>query len=128
MTIVARHGCWNVHSRLALHDAVVMALRTASRSHTVVGKESWFPIRCAMTTITIHRGRQVIRRLKRRDHTTTGRVALHTLGWSAAKHTLDMAAFAGDLRVASGKLKTGRCVRKLNIRPTGRPLSMRRGR
>ncbi len=65
MAIFAGHGCWNVRCRLSLHRAVVMTLRTTSRSDTIVRKKCRLPTRCTVTAVAIHRGRQVVGWLKR---------------------------------------------------------------
>ena len=65
MAIFAGHGCWNVRCGLPLHRAVVMTLRTTSRSDTIVRKKRRLPARCTVTAVAIHRGRQVVGRLKR---------------------------------------------------------------
>lgn len=65
VAIFAGHGCWNVRCGLSLHRAVVMTLRTTSRSDTIVRKKCRLPARCTVTAVAIHRGRQVVGRLKR---------------------------------------------------------------
>ena len=65
VTVVARHGRRDVGYRLSLNSAVVMAFRTTSRGNTIVRKERRLPIGRTMATIAVHRGRQMIGRLKR---------------------------------------------------------------
>lgn len=64
MTVITGHRCWNMRRGFSLNRAVVMALHTTSRSNTIVRKKGRLPIRRTMATTTVHRCRQVIRRLK----------------------------------------------------------------
>lgn len=110
MATVAGHGRRNMSRGLACRGSLVMTFGTGSRSHPIVGKERGRPICRPMAAAAIDGGRYVIRRFERRHDSSAWRVALHTLGWSSPKDTLEVAALTVDLRVAPAEREAGAAV------------------
>jgi hypothetical protein len=88
MATVTGHRCRNVSHGFALFDAIVVALGTAARGHSVMCKESRPPTGGAVTTVTVHRGRQMVGGFERGNDTAARRVALEALSGRAPKQTL----------------------------------------
>ena len=116
VAIVAGYGRRDVLPGFALHDDIVVALRTGARRHSVMGKEGRFPISRPVATITVHRRRQMAGRFERRDNPPAGRVALHTLGGSSPKDALNVAALTLDLCMAAAEREAGGAVIDFNVR------------
>lgn len=85
MAIVTGHHCRNVSRGFALFSAIVVALGTAARGNSVMRKESGPPTGCAVTTVAVHRGRQMVGRFERGNDTAARRVALEALSGRPAK-------------------------------------------
>lgn len=96
---------------------IVMTLRAGRRGNPRVSEAGRAPARSSMTTIAIRGGRDVIRRLVAGYHSTTRRMALVTLRGRPPENTLNVAALALDLRMASGKREAGRGVLELHVAP-----------
>ena len=124
VAIVAGYRRRNVFPGFALHGDVVVALRTGAWHHPVMGKEGRFPIGGAVAAAAVDRGRQVVRRLKCRDDSSAGRMALHTLRGGSPKNTLNVATLTINLRMAAGEREAGGTVIDFNVR-ADTPLSRR---
>ena len=115
MTTIAGHRGREMRRGLSLCGIIVMALRTTAWCNPIVSKEGWSPARGAVATVTVGRGRQVVRRLKGGYDSTAGRMALHTLRRRTSKYALQMASFAHDLRVAATEREAGAAVIEFDI-------------
>ena len=85
MATVTGHRCRNVSRGFALFGAIVVALGTAARGYSVMRKESGPPTGRAVTTVAVHRGRQMVGGFERGNDTTARRVALEALSGRPAK-------------------------------------------
>ena len=72
MAAVAGHGRRNMSSWLAYRGSLVMASGAGSRDHAVVRKKRGFPACGPVATVTVHRGGQMVRRLKGGHDSTAG--------------------------------------------------------
>lgn len=105
-----------------------MAFRTGPRQNPVVSKESWSPVRGAVTTVTVDRSRQVVRRFKGGDNTAARRMTLHTLRRRSSKDALQMAPLAHDLCMAAAELEAGTAVIEFDVGTAGTILGRRLAR
>ena len=128
MARIARGPRAHVARGFALGGGAVMAFRTGPRQNPVVSKEGRSPVRGAVTTVTVDRRRQVVRRLKGGNDTAARRMALHTLRRSSSEYALQMAPLAYDLRMAAAELEAGTAVIEFDIGTTGTILGPRLAR
>ena len=116
VAIVTRYGRRNMRGGFALHGDVVVALRTGTRRYPVMGKEGRFPVGRPVAAAAVDRGRQVVRRLKCRDDSSAGRMALHTLRGGPPIDALKVTALTIDLGMAAAERETGAAVIDFNVR------------
>ena len=128
MARVARGHRAHMARGFPLGGGAVMAFRTGPRQNPVVSKEGWSPVRGAVATVTVDRGRQVVRRLKGGDDTAARRMALHTLRRRSSKDALQMAPLAYDLRMAAAELEAGTAMIEFDVGTTGTILGRRLAR
>jgi len=72
MAGIARLRSGNMSRRFPPLDGIVMASGAGSGSHSIVRKKCRYPVGRAVATATIHRRREMIRRLERRHHPSSG--------------------------------------------------------
>jgi hypothetical protein len=68
-----------------------------------------------VTAVTVHRGGQMVRRLKGGNDSPPWRMALHTLRRRSAKYALQVAPLAHHLRVTATKREAGAAMIKFDI-------------
>lgn len=115
VTAIACHRGRKMCAWFSLGNRIVVAFGAAAWRNAIVRKEGRLPIGRAMAAVAVDRGRQVVRGFEGGNDSSAGRVALHALSRRPAKHPLDVAALAGDLRMPACELKSCRRVGKLDI-------------
>jgi len=118
MTIVTRYGRRNMRGGFALHGDIVMACRTGTGCHPVMGKERRFPICRPVAAVAVDRCRQVVRWLKCRHDSSARRMALHTLRGGPPIDALKVTALTIDLGMTAAERETGAAVIDFNVRAT----------